>query len=79
MPEQKHFETCFLCKKSFEFGSDVYRGRQIPVWNIMVCNDCREGNWDGIAPETHPDLISYLKSRNIEATLNVMDLIEWPK
>jgi hypothetical protein len=77
VPEIENLETCFLCKKPFEFGAD--HGRKIPVWNIMVCNACYQGNWDGIAPEAHPDLMSYLKSQGIEVSPNAMDLIDWPK
>lgn len=71
-------EQCFLCGQPFRSGPQVYGGRRIPAWDIMVCNTCRSGNWDGIVPGTRPHLLPYLQSKGIAVTLNAKGWIPWP-
>jgi hypothetical protein len=49
-----------LCKRPFEFGQLRAEGRRIHEWEIMVCQSCRIGNWDGIPPLSYPHLIEHL-------------------
>jgi hypothetical protein len=77
--EQKYLETCFVCKAAFQFGPHAYRGRRVPAWNMMVCNDCYDGNWDGIVPAVRPHLIPYLESLGLTVKHNAKGWIDWPK
>jgi len=70
---------CFLCKRPFQFGPRIYNGRRIPQWDMMVCDRCYTGNWDGIVHEKHRDLIFHLKSRGMEMKLNAKGRIDWPR
>jgi len=70
---------CFLCKRPFQFGPRIYNGRRIPQWDMMVCDRCYTGNWDGIVHEKHRDLIFPLKSRGMEMKLNAKGRIDWPR
>ncbi len=76
--EPKYICECFLCKRRFQFGPQVYDGKRIPSWNVMVCRNCYDANWDGIVPETHPHLIPYLQSRGGRVALNEHGWISWP-
>ena len=68
--EPKFFEKCFLCKQSFQFGPHLYDGRHIASWGISVCRSCDAANWDGVVPDSHPDLIEHLKQRGVRIQLN---------
>jgi hypothetical protein len=59
--EPKFFDKCFLCKQSFQFGPHLYDGRHIASWGISICHSCDAANWDGVVPNSHPDLIEHLK------------------
>lgn len=76
--EHAIFCDCFLCRQPFRFGPHEYRGRRIPPWDIMVCEICFQGNWDGIVPTTHPHLLEHLKVRGIKVGLNAKGWIDWP-
>src|SRR5262245_27345627 len=69
---------CFLCDMPFQFGPHVYGGRRIPEWDIMVCNGCYQGNWDGIVPARRSHLVPYLQSKGIEVKYNAQGWINWP-
>ena len=70
---------CFMCKKQYQSGPQIYTGRTIKAWEINVCDACHSGNWDGIAPETHPRLIAHLRKRGIPVNLNANGWIDWPR
>jgi hypothetical protein len=70
---------CFLCKRSFKIGPHLYEGKRIPSWNIMICDTCRDSNWDGIVPNSHKDLVEYLEVQGIEIHLNEKGWINIPK
>ena len=78
MSETHIVETCFLCQQPFRFGPQVYRGRRIPGWDIMVCNDCYDFSWGGIVPSVRPHLVSHLESKGIPVNLNKNGWIDWP-
>jgi hypothetical protein len=71
--------TCFLCKRPFQFGEHVYKGRRIPQWDMMVCDGCDAANADGVMPRGHPDLEPYLKVHAIEIGYNANGWIELPR
>ena len=62
---------CFLCKRPFEFGPLRAEGRGIHEWEIIVCQSCRIGNWDGIPPLSYPHLIEHLPRPN------VLHIVHW--
>ena len=70
---------CFLCRRQFQFGPHRYAGKPIKPWDVMVCETCLKGNWDGIVPTTYPHLVEHLKSRGMPVTLNANGWIDWPK
>jgi len=79
MQDPKFFEECFLCKRSFQFGPHRYAGRRIPQWNIMICEGCDNGNWDGIVPSRSPQLIAHLHTLGVEIRLNEKGWIDLPR
>ena len=78
MKDEAPMAECFLCKRAFQFGEHIYAGKRIPAWDIMVCDSCYKGNWDGIVPGTRPHLVPYLQSRGIKVTYNASGWIDWP-
>jgi hypothetical protein len=50
MVDPKVMYCCEVCGQQFQFGPHVYNGRLIRTYQIMVCNGCYAGNWDGWAP-----------------------------
>jgi hypothetical protein len=69
---------CFLCDEPFEFGEPIYRGKRVPAWDIMVCNDCLAANHHGIEPEAYPHLAKHLEVRGLQPTKNAEGWILWP-
>jgi len=41
---------CFVCDQMFEFGNrpGVYNGKPVQGWGVMICNRCKDSNWDGL-------------------------------
>jgi hypothetical protein len=78
MADDRMMLDCFLCKRAFQFGPHIHNGKRIPEWEMMVCDGCYKGNWDGIVPGTRPHLIPYLKSRGLEVKPNAKGWIDWP-
>jgi hypothetical protein len=78
MVDDKVCYDCFLCKRPFQFGDHVYKGRHIAAWDVEICDGCLSSNWDGIVPDTHPDLIEHLKAKEIPVTLNPRGWIDIP-
>jgi hypothetical protein len=72
-------ETCFICSRRFQFGEGVYNGRHVSAWDVMICDGCDRGNWDGIVPQTRPHVIPSLQSRGIDTTLNSKGWLEIPR
>jgi hypothetical protein len=78
MEGEKIIYDCFLCSFPFQFGPHVYDGKFIPGWDVMVCDGCYRGNWDGIVPSTRPHVVPYLQSKGIEVRYNAKGWIDWP-
>lgn len=75
MPERLK-ETCFLCAQAFQYGPHVYHGKRIPAWNMLVCERCLRGNWDGIVPQD--SLLKYLRENGYPETYNEKGWLKWP-
>ena len=58
--------TCFICGTSFQFGPNIYNGKQINSYNIIVCKKCYENNSDGWSPSCEEKLLIHLKEQNFE-------------
>jgi hypothetical protein len=43
--------SCETCGQQVRFGPNVYEGKYIPRYQIMVCSGCYAANWDGWAPQ----------------------------
>ena len=80
MPDIKIMTDCFMCKRPVQVGPHRYDGRNVPAWNVFICDGCRRANWDGLVPETYPHLIEHLKSKGIDVKLNAkgwLDIPQW--
>jgi hypothetical protein len=69
---------CFLCRQRFRGAPHRYEARRVQAWDILVCDVCYRGNWDGIIPGRFPHLEEYLRARGIEIELNARGNIELP-
>ena len=72
-----HYD-CFICRRLFQFGEHVYDGRHIAEWDVQICRTCLSANWDGIVPQTHPDLVRHLEEKGIEIKLNAKGWLDIP-
>ncbi len=68
--EVKFMYDCFLCQRPYQQGPHIHNGRRVPAWDILLCNTCRSGNWDGIVLSAHPRLQKHLEERGIPIKLN---------
>jgi hypothetical protein len=61
---------CFVCDQMFEFGNrpGVYNGKPVQGWGVMICNRCKDSNWDGPVPT--PELMKKFAEKGIEAKYN---------
>jgi hypothetical protein len=79
MSDAPSLTKCFLCGWSLQYGPQVYAGRPIRKWgSIMVCNNCRKKNGDGIVPGEFPHLERHLQSMGVATNLNEQGRIKWP-
>ena len=74
----KIFNNCEVCGEKYRFGQGRYDGRVIPDWGIQICDMCDKGNWDGMVPSSHPELIKKLKEKGVKLKYNVRGLIVIP-
>jgi hypothetical protein len=65
MSKEKFMCQCFICGGDFQFGPHRYEGRKIPRYNINVCNNCYEANWDGWAPHYEKKLVAHLRKEDL--------------
>lgn len=65
MQRLKHMETCQLCGTAFQFGPDLYAGKQIARYALTVCKGCYRSNWDGWAPALEPAFVQHLEAKGI--------------
>jgi hypothetical protein len=72
LPRNAIMSECFLCQQQKQSGPQRYEGRNIPQWNVWVCNGCKSNNWDGIViASSHGErIIRHLRSNHIPFTLN---------
>jgi hypothetical protein len=59
------FSTCECCGSQFQFGADVYDGKKLPAYDMMVCMGCYQANWDGWAPHYEPKILAHLEAKGI--------------
>ena len=69
---------CNLCHQWFQFGLDIYKGRNIKTWDAQICDWCLAANRDGILLENHRDLIEHLQVKGIPITLNCKGWLDIP-
>lgn len=68
-------ETCFVCRRAFQYGPGRYDGRLITAWDELVCDRCMENNHGGIVPETYTHIMPALRAKGIEPRLNANGFI----
>lgn len=59
----KFMFTCPLCRSKFQHGPHKYVGHFMKKYDIMVCNSCWVGNWNGWASIYEEILINHLKEK----------------
>lgn len=64
--DYKHFEECFFCGREFQFGPGRYAGKWLSWFQLMVCETCYRGNWDGWAPHYENKLVPHLTKLGID-------------
>ncbi len=65
MDKEKIMISCDICGASFQYGPHIYNGKQIKSYQLTVCKNCWDGNWDGWGPGTEQNLISHLQDKGI--------------
>ncbi|RLB11107.1 MAG: hypothetical protein DRG39_04810 [Deltaproteobacteria bacterium] len=65
MENEKFRRQCFICNGKFQFGPHRYDGKYISKYNIIVCRNCYNANWDGWAPDYEEKLILHLKKEGL--------------
>jgi len=70
---------CFLCDRSFQYGPNLYDGKHLCAWGVIVCDNCYHLNLDEILPETYPKLAAHLAARGVTVRLNVQGRLSWPE
>jgi hypothetical protein len=61
----------------FKFGPHVYEGRPVQAWGKeMICNRCKDSNWDGIVPT--PALLSKFEEKGLKVDYNAKGFIIIP-
>lgn len=76
--EPKFMETCFLCRRRFQFGPHIYAGRRVLTWDIMICETCDKSNHDSIVVGHFPHLEKYLAEKGIALPINAKGHIAIP-
>jgi len=64
MTDEKKTHKCFTCGKMFQHKEHVY-GKWIPTYQIEVCIDCWNDNWDGWTPRLGDKIIEHLKEKGL--------------
>jgi hypothetical protein len=57
------YVTCIVCEQPRIFGPHRYDAHRVRGWDVMICNSCRNGNWDGIVP--NDALLERLKAAGV--------------
>lgn len=65
MTNLRIMEKCFCCRRSFQMGPGRYDGKFIPAYQILVCQNCYDGNWDGWAPVFEERILKHLNEESI--------------
>jgi hypothetical protein len=78
MGKLKIMEECFLCRRSFQFGPNLYEGRYIGAWGISVCLGCSRSPWDEVPPVYTQRVREHLQAKGIPYELNASGWIKWP-
>jgi hypothetical protein len=67
MQEFKHMIECFCCGSRFQFGPHAYHGGHIPGYEITVCRNCYQSNWDGWAPAYEGKILRHLREQGVSS------------
>ena len=44
---EQSYQVCEICSKEYPEGQGQHQGRWIRAYQLVVCVDCFERNWDG--------------------------------
>ena len=62
---EKIMKPCDLCDHSFQFGPQRYEGQYLNHYEMLLCEGCYKGNWDGFAPHYEEKIKAHLNSKGI--------------
>jgi len=65
MPEIKITATCFACGREHQTGPHRWEGHWLKGYDIQVCNNCWEANWEGWDQMTEGRLLAHMKANSI--------------
>lgn len=66
MEEKNPFmETCFFCERKFQFGEHVYAGKWLKEFGIIICNICKDMNWDGLSSGYEQKFLGHLQENGL--------------
>ena len=58
-------KQCGVCHNEFQFSKHKYNGKYIRSYDLWVCTNCWESNWDGWSPCREPKILEHLKEKNL--------------
>ena len=65
MDTRKFSYPCDVCGKSLQRGPHRYEGKINKTYDILVCDSCRNGNWDGWAPHYENKIIKIIQKKGL--------------
>lgn len=57
--------TCPLCGEKYPNGPHRYDGCHSKLFDLWVCSNCWDANWDGWAPHYERFLLDHLKKKGL--------------
>ena len=61
----KFMRPCDVCGSIFQYGRHLYAGRWLIRYQLLACDDCLRGNWDGWGPMAEPKILDHLMSKGL--------------
>lgn len=68
--EQQYFDDCACCGMEFRRGPHVYRGDNVPGWNVSLCHTCKPPFRVGWEVSPTPRLMAALKANGVSVHPN---------
>lgn len=56
---------CPTCSFNYQHGPQIYNGRKLSGYQLQVCKNCYDGNWDGWTSQHNKLLLNRCKELGI--------------